>query len=101
MIGFALGQLKSHRKSGFGNKFYTKPGSGWTITSIGQKNDHPLEDNLQEHDEESESMDNFPEENDFFDDHFCSFFKITSSSYGIDGKETFVALLMIQPFLYF
>ena len=80
LIGFALGQLKSYRKNGFCNKLSTKPGRGWTITSIDQKNYYPLEDNLDEHIEESESENIILEEENSFDDHSCGFSNISSSS---------------------
>ena len=85
LISFALGQLKSYRKSGFCNKLSTKLGRGWTITSIDQKNDFPLDGNLKEHTEKSESKDNIEEEDDYFDDHSGSFSIISSSSDDNDG----------------
>lgn len=94
LIGFTLGQLKSYRKSGFHNRWSPKPGRGWTITSIREKNDYSLEDNLKEHTEESESRDNIEEENDYFDDHSGSFSIISSSSDDNDGTVNVVALLM-------
>ena len=73
MIHFALSQLKSNRNSGFHKKLFTKSGSRWTITFIGQKTDSQPEDDVKEgsvsEQDESESKENVEDGADHWDSY--------------------------------
>ena len=85
MIHFALGQLKSNRKSVFLKKLPTKPGSRWTITINGQKTDSSPEDDVKEVvSEDSESEGNVDDDDSFDDDISYG----SSSSDDSDGTQT-------------
>ena len=75
MIGFALSQLKSNRKSGLHSKLPTKHGRRWTITFLGQKTDSSPEDDVEDEgsvSEKSESEENVKEEEDHLDSNESS-----------------------------
>ena len=84
MIHFALGQLKSNRKSVFLKKLPTKPGSRWTITINGQKTDSSPEDVKEVVSEDSDSEGNVDDDDDSFDDDDDSF---DDDSYGSSSSD--------------
>ncbi len=85
LIRFALGQLKSNRKSVFLKKLPTKPGSRWTITINGQKTDSFPEDDVKKVvSEDSESEGNVDDDDSFDDDISYG----NSSSDDSDGTQT-------------
>ena len=79
MIGFALSQLKSNRKSGLHSKLPIKHGRRWAITYIGQKTDSSPEDDVKDDEgsvsEESEAEGKVEEEEDHWDSYESSLSK--------------------------